>query len=239
MEPHGFYRQYDDAFPSPRYSSTGYYSTGEAKYVTGRSRQSTPTRPHPSSSSKETPLTPSKATEADARKHDIPPGYFLDNWDPAENPILLMRSVFDANTLGKWIYKWTVYRHGYTTPISNMAAELRFLLARLSGKIKRARECMPRIQSKDNEGMLEDFMISADRLADKLKKILGECETAMLKVDKRQYEDELRKNRGVAFVESIFGRQVEDTKKFMANINLWIFRFDANCEDILDDLTIS
>lgn len=44
-----------------------------------------------------------EATEADATKHRIPKGYSLKNWDPTEEPILLLGSVFDANSLGKWI----------------------------------------------------------------------------------------------------------------------------------------
>ncbi|KAL2044136.1 hypothetical protein ABVK25_012439 [Lepraria finkii] len=47
------------------------------------------------------------ATAADAAKHNIPEGFSLKNWDPTEAPIKLLGSVFDANSLGKWIYDWT------------------------------------------------------------------------------------------------------------------------------------
>ncbi|MCJ1403904.1 hypothetical protein MMC11_007127 [Xylographa trunciseda] len=42
-------------------------------------------------------------------------------------------------------------------------------------------------------------------------------------------------NSGIAFVEAIFGRdnELERTEKLMANMRLWILRFEANCEDIL------
>jgi hypothetical protein len=36
---------------------------------------------------------------------------------------MLLGSVFDANSLGKWIYDWTVYYYGPATPVSNMAGE--------------------------------------------------------------------------------------------------------------------
>ena len=36
--------------------------------------------------------------------------------EPAEEPIVLLGSVFDANSLGKWIYDWTVYHHGASSP---------------------------------------------------------------------------------------------------------------------------
>jgi len=78
------------------------------------------------------------ATELAAKRHEIPAGYSLKNWDPNEEPIMLLGSVFDANSLGKWIYDWTVYHHGPATPISDMAGDLWLLLIKLAEKIKRA-----------------------------------------------------------------------------------------------------
>jgi hypothetical protein len=205
-----------------------------------RQSSSTPQRPHtarPTSSPKKPPPTP-KATEADARKHRIPAGYSLKNWDPTEEPIMLLGSVFDANSLGKWIYDWTVYHHGPATPIADMAGELWLLLIQLAGKVKRAEECMPRIRKEENKEMVEDFIESGERLTDKLKKLLKSCETPMLKAGKKygsKDPTQLGKNAGTEFVDSIFGRdrQLESTEKFMASIRLWNLRFDANCEDIL------
>jgi hypothetical protein len=204
-----------------------------------RQSSSTPTRPHtarPTSSPKKPPPIP-KATEADARRHRIPPGYSLKNWDPSEEPIMLLGSVFDANSLGKWIYDWTVYHHGPATPIADMAGELWLLLIQLAGKVKRAEECMPRIRKEENREMVEDFIESGERLTDKLKKLLKTCETPMLRAGKKHSKDQaqLGKNAGTEFVDSIFGRdrQLESTEKFMSSIRLWNLRFDANCEDIL------
>jgi hypothetical protein len=175
-----------------------------------------------------------KATEDDARKHRIPPGYSLKNWDPAEEPIMLLGSVFDANSLGKWIYDWTVYHHGSSTPFADVAGELWLLLIQLAGKVRRAEECMLRIRTADNKEMVEDFIESGERLMDKLKKLLKACETPMLRAGKKG-TSQLGKNAGTEFVDSIFGRdrQLEQTEKFMASIRLWNMRFDANCEDIL------
>jgi ubiquitin-protein ligase len=198
----------------------------------------TPSRPHtarPMTSPKKPPpaLT---ATEADARRCRIPPGYSLKNWDPAEEPIMLLGSVFDANSLGKWIYDWTVYHHGPATPIADIAAELWLLLIQLAGKVKRAEECMPRIRKEENREMVEDFIDSGGRLGDKLKKLLRACEAPMLRAGKFTEETQLLgKNAGTEFVDTLFGRdrQLEDTEKFMSSIRLWNLRFDANCGDIL------
>ena len=151
---------------------------------------------------------------------------------------MLLGSVFDANSLGKWIYDWTVYHHGPATPIADMAGELWLLLIQLAGKVKRAEECMPRIRQKENREMVDDFIESGERLTNKLKKLLKLCETPMLKAGKKHSKDttaQLGKNAGTEFVDSIFGRdrQLEATEKFMSSIRLWNLRFDANCEDIL------
>ncbi|KAK3377590.1 hypothetical protein B0H63DRAFT_547096 [Podospora didyma] len=88
--------------------------------------------------SPEKPSTKRQATEAEAKLRGNPVRYSLKNWDPSEEPIPLLGSVFDADSLGKWIYDWTVYHHGPSTLISDMAGELWLLLLPLAGKLKRA-----------------------------------------------------------------------------------------------------
>jgi hypothetical protein len=206
---------------------------------TRRSSGSAPQRPSTTrpSSSHQKKAAPSKAsaTEADAKKHRIPAGYSLKNWDPTEEPIMLLGSVFDSNSLGKWIYDWTVYHHGPATPISDMAGELWLLLIQLSGKVKRSEECVPKIRAQDNREMVEDFIESGERLTDKLRALLKRCEAPMLKASKRKDAAQLGKNSGVEFVETLFGREreLEKTERYMQSVRLWNLRFDANCEEIL------
>ena len=150
---------------------------------------------------------------------------------------MLLGSVFDANCLGKWIYDWTVYHRGPTTPIADMAGEFWLLLIQLAGKVKRAEECIGRIRTKENKEIVDDFIDSGERLTDNLKKLLKSCETPMLKAGNKGGKDsaQLGKHAGTEFVDSIFGpdRQLEVTEEFMSSIRLWNLRFDANCEDIL------
>ncbi|KAI8625992.1 vegetative cell wall protein gp1 [Xylariaceae sp. FL1651] len=184
---------------------------------------------------KKTAADAPRATEADAKKHRIPAGYSLKNWDPTEEPIMLLGSVFDANSLGKWIYDWTVYHHGPSTPISDMAGEMWLLLIQLSGKIKRSEETVPQVRTQENREMLEDFIESGERLTDKLRSLLKRCEAPMLKASKKREAAQLGKSSGVEFVETLFGREreLEKTERFMQSVRLWNLRFDANCEDIL------
>lgn len=205
------------------------------RYYEEPSRRRDPGRP---ATQRKAPLpTTRKATMADARKHRIPTGYSLKNWDPREDPLLLLGSVFDANSLGKWIYDWTVYTHGASTPISEMAGELWLLLVQLAGKIKKSEEAIPRIRSLENREMIEDFIESGERIIDKFRKLLKTCEAPMTKAAKKTAgaAAQLGRNSGVEFVETIFGkeRELEKTEKFMQQTRLWNMRFDANCEDIL------
>ena len=180
-----------------------------------------------------------KATDEDARRAGIPAGYSFKNWDPTEEPIMLLGSVFDANSLGKWIYDWTVFHYGPATPLAEMAGELWLLLIQLAGKVKRAEETMPKIRKKESHEMVEDFLESGERLWIRFAKLLKVCEDYMWKAAKKETGDKkpvaMGKNSGREFVESIFGRdrELEKTEKLMTGMRLWSMRFDANCEDIL------
>lgn len=228
----------DVGYASPRYEPDRRPAAAYAR----RSSTSMPQRPQtarPTSMYKKPPPPPPpvpRATEEDARRHKIPPGYSLKHWDPSEEPIMLLGSVFDANSLGKWIYDWTIYHHGPATPISDMAGELWLLLIQLSGKIKRAEETVPKIRSKENREMVEEFIEAGDRITDKLRKLLKACEAPMLRSGSKHRKDaQLGKSAGVEFVETLFGREreLERTERFMASVRLWNLRFDTNCEEIL------
>lgn len=234
----------ESGFASPRYEPdrrpppAAGHARRNSTSVPQRPQTARPTTMH----KKPPPPTPARqATEADAKRHRIPAGYSLKNWDPTEEPIMLLGSVFDANSLGKWIYDWTVYHHGPGSPIGGMAGELWLLLIQLSGKIKRAEETVPKIRSKDNREMVEEFIEAGDRITDKLRKLLKACEAPMLRSSSKQKkEGQLGKNAGVEFVETLFGadREAEKTNRFMTSIRLWNLRFDTNCEEILKNPTM-
>jgi hypothetical protein len=195
--------------------------------------QPAPKRPAPKSK------TARKATEEDARRAKIPAGYSYKNWDPTEEPIMLLGSVFDAYSLGKWIYDWTVFHYGPGAPLSEMAGDLWLLLIQLNGKVKRAEETLPKIRTQENHEMVGDFLESGARLWIRFAKLLKVCEDYMWKAAKKETGDKkplaMGKNSGCEFVDSIFGRdrELEKTEHLMAGMRLWSLRFDANCEEIL------
>ena len=198
-----------------------------------------PAQPIPLRRPSATTKSPPKATEADARDAGIPAGYSFKNWDPTEEPILLLGSVFDANSLGKWIYDWTVYFYGAATPMSEVAGELWLLLIQLAGKIKRAEECWSRIRQVGSRDLVDEFLKAGERLWKRFTRLLKVCENYMWKAAKRECGKSekvtMGRNSGCEFVDSIFGRdrELEETERLMTGMRLWSMRFDANCEDIL------
>ncbi|KAI8936328.1 hypothetical protein NX059_006743 [Plenodomus lindquistii] len=194
----------------------------------------------PAPTTKEKEKTKRKATAEDAQRAGIPAGYSYKNWDPEEEPIMLLGSVFDADSLGKWIFDWTVYHYGPGTPIAEMAGELWLLLIHLAAKVKRSIETRHRIRKDANKEMVDDFLESGERLWIRFAMLLKVCEDYMWKAAKQESGIEkpvaMGKNTGVEFVESIFGRdrELEKTEKLMTGMRLWSHRFDVNCVPILD-----
>lgn len=247
------YRVSPEPLPRQSYSYPGAYADGypyrsqNPPYATfepetkPRARRASHSTQPKTYQSQPAPQTSSvrQATEADARKAGIPAGYSLKHWDPSEDPVLLLGSVFDANSLGKWIYDWTVACHGTNTPLTEVAGDLWLLLIQLAGKIKRAEVKLKRIRYKEDRELIEEFLDSGDRLWQRFSKLLKVSETYMLKVAKKKSSSSKKvvvgKDSGVQFVRCIFGRdhELDRTEKIMTGIRLWSMRFDANCDSIL------
>lgn len=182
---------------------------------------------------------PRQATAEDALDHDIPAGFCLKNWDPVEKPIVLLGSVFDANSLGKWIYDWTVFSHKSQSPLAEVAGELWLLLIKFSGKMQRAEAGIRRVRYQEDKEMLNDFLDSGDRVWRKLKSLIKTCEEAMWEgASKEGSRKVMGQKSGVAFVDTFFGRdgEMDKTERLMTAMRFFNVRFDANCEDILRSL---
>ena len=242
IKPKTAYRQEKYARPK----ADKYFSSKQASAY-AKPSESQSARPRRASQSKPTTTkspkaaqapAPREATAADAVAHRIPAGYSLKNWDPTESPILLLGSVFDANSLGKWIYDWTVYYHGADSPMSEIAGDLWLLLIKLAHKMKRADVTVPRVRLEDDQELLEQFLAGGDRIWTRFKQLLKVCEDYMYKVSKKAGANgsaRMGTNSGVEFVKAMFGRdrKLEDTEDLMQRIRTWDLRFKSNCEDIL------
>ena len=177
-----------------------------------------------SSGKARTPLR--RATDDDAKKHGIPAGYSLENWDPEKKPILLVGSVFDAKSLGKWIYDWTVFYHGPQSPICDIAKDLWLLLVELAATMAELERKVSWITNINDQEILEDFISSGERLWVKWADLLRICEEDMLKAEgRKEGEKTLREKSGCEFIETMFGRGLETTEAFMQSIRLWGFSY--------------
>ncbi|CAH0025863.1 unnamed protein product [Clonostachys rhizophaga] len=191
----------------------------------------------PSYGGQPSPPAPAVATEAHAAEHKIPPGFSLENWDPREQPILLFDSVFDAISLGKWIYDWSAYKAGSRAPLAEMAGELWLLLLNLSEKTSRAEGIVGSIRSKEKKQIVEEFLDSSERLMSILQLLLKKCEVPILEASSKKQSLGLKS--GIVFVDILFGRdhELNRTEKFMQKVRKWALRFDVNTSPILDHPT--
>lgn len=216
-----------------------YDDTSDSEIRRSRARRPSQShKPKATTTSRPAKPPPPVASAADALRAGIPAGYSIKNWDPTESPIILLGSVFDANSLGKWIYDWTIYRHGPATPIAKVAGDLWLLLIKLAGKMKKADECLPRIKSSHNEELVGSFLDSGDSLWGRLSELLKACEEYMWKAARKGGKKgsvDMGRHTGTVFVDSMFGRdrELDKTESLMQSIKLWDLRFDESCENIL------
>uniref|UniRef100_A0A8H7K8V0 Integrase catalytic domain-containing protein n=1 Tax=Bionectria ochroleuca TaxID=29856 RepID=A0A8H7K8V0_BIOOC len=168
------------------------------------------------------PPAPPVATEQDAANHKMPPGFSLKDWDPRERPILLLGSVFDANSLGKWIYDLTVYKVGTRGPLAEVADRLWLLLVDISEKSKYAKQIAGSVRSKEERQIVEQFLGSSERRMNTLQLLLKTCEAPMLKASSKN--ESLGQKSGIEFIDTLFGRgrELSRTERFMRDVRRWL-----------------
>lgn len=185
-----------------------------------------------------------EAIRRKAAEAGIPADYSLKNWDPEERPIILLGSVFDANSLGEWVFNWTKYHHGRTHEATKTAGALWEILIQLSSKLKRAREFFHDIKTPENKEIVSDFMESGERLWAKLKTLLKACEEYMWSGARRvaspkhqegKTKVQMGRQSGAEFVDAMFNdeKEWEKTERLLRGMVIWCQRFEVNCEEIL------
>lgn len=182
-----------------------------------------------------------KATKQDAQRHRIPDWYIIKHWNPDEKPIFLLGTVFDSDSLGKWIFDWTVKEYGPRTPMGNIAGDIWLLLLQLYGSIKRSEEFIdwnrgtriPKLC--DDLNLLQKFISTGRSLRKQLDRLLRKCEEPMLRTDTRN-RGRLGKEAGFAFVDAFFGREhlLGETEDLQQQIRLWIHQWGVECAEIVN-----
>jgi hypothetical protein len=164
----------------------------------------------------------------------IPPGYSTGHWDQTQLPILLLGQVFDAESLGGWIYHQTKLYHGGESTTARKAEKLWKLLDRFAQSEERAINSYTRIQKAGDLELVEDFMKSSDRLRERLEALLRACEPPWEAIDEEARAEVVWKS-GYEVIDYMFGphRKLPQTDQLLASLQTWLRRFDANCESII------
>lgn len=68
---------------------------------------------------------------------NVPKGYNMKHYYVGEFPIVLMGSVFDPYSLGKWMYDWAVYLWGTDNEDTECVEDLWLILIRWTASLKR------------------------------------------------------------------------------------------------------
>lgn len=187
------------------------------------------------------PCEAREATRQDAQRHQIPDWYIIKHWNPDEKPIFLLGTVFDSDSLGKWIFDWTIKENGPQTPMGDIAGDLWLSLLRLYGGIKRSEEFIHWNRGTRNPKLCDDlhflqsFIETGRSLRKQLDRLLRKCEEPMLRTDTGN-RGRLGKEAGFAFVDALFGREdlLEETEKLQQRIRLWIRKWDEECAEIVN-----
>ncbi|KAK7709637.1 hypothetical protein SLS63_013152 [Diaporthe eres] len=187
----------------------------------------------------ESPLEPlwhREPTVADAERHHIAPGRCLKHWDPDEEPILLLSSVFDASSLGKWVLDQTARIYGEHDEMTELAADFWFEHIKLGGKIKHAKSRLPDIMDASARQLVKELIASGDKLVNELGEILKKCEQRVLKVTGISEIPKLGHKSVVVFIDTFIGRtpaQRDAFDDFTRSIRVWNKWFDTDCANLL------
>lgn len=211
-----------DIYSPPRLTNNA-LAVRQQQSSTGYSDVTLPTRPR----------EPAKATEQDARRHEIPPWYTIKHWDPNEKPIFLLGTVFDCDSLGKWIYDWTSKKHDPSKPMREVAGDLWLVLIEFYDRIKRSERFIDRNNGTRDPELHEEldwlnrFLDSGKGLRKRLQRLLKECEEPMLQTDTRG-TGRLGKEAGLRCVDILFDRDelLETTEELKQRMQHWIHNWD-------------
>lgn len=175
-------------------------------------------------------------TVADAKKHHIAPGRCLKHWDPDEEPILLLASIFDANSLGKWVVDQTARIYGEHDEMTDLAADFWFEHIKLGGQLKHAKSRLPQIVDAGKRQRVKEFITLGDKLVDKLGEILKKCEQRVLAVTGISEIPKLGDKNVVVFIDTFIGRNPAQRDAFhdlTGSVREWNDWFDTDCSNLL------
>jgi hypothetical protein len=153
-------------------------------------------------------------------QYDFPAGYNLRDWDREERPIVVAGSVFDANSLGKWIFDWSCTVYGKGSPIADVAGELWLGLIRLAGRIGEL-GVLPKSQ------VAAGLLRRAERLWYRFVELVQVCNDHMLSSKEAVRDGRIGQKSVSRFLGVMFGRgqNLEATERLIQSIRNWNFEY--------------
>ncbi|KAG8159097.1 hypothetical protein KVR01_010758 [Diaporthe batatas] len=171
-------------------------------------------------------------TLADARKHHIAPGRCLKHWDPDKEPILLLTSVFDTFSLGKWALGQTARIYGEQDEMTDLATEFWLEHRDLGTNIKHAKSHLPQITDPGTHERVSQSITSGGQLVNQLGEVLKRCEQRVLEVTGINEIPKLGHKSVVVFIDTFIGRNPAQQTAFrnlIRSMRTWNNQFDAEC----------
>ena len=147
-------------------------------------------------------------------------------------PILLLGSAFDAFTLGKWIFDWTVSQYSADSPMAKIAGDVWTSFIQLACKMDRADKCRPLVRRESDRDTLCTVIKNGRSIWRRFENLLKRCERAMLETAKESGGKlRLDADAGRAFVENMFGirHDLDETEAVRSNLHRWVMGFDELC----------
>jgi hypothetical protein len=168
----------------------------------------------------------------------ILPTLSLEYWNPDEQPITVAGSVFDVDSFGEWILKWTSYYYGPQHEAMRVAGRFYELAVHLNLKLDRAYTVLVLDSAvyETDRRILDDFIQSGDGLWYRFESLVYKCSKYMHADRGEGYSKVVEGDEAaVEFVSAMFDSEKKwpTTERLMLKIAQWKEGFDLSCEDVL------
>ncbi|KAG6362326.1 hypothetical protein INS49_010556 [Diaporthe citri] len=129
-----------------------------------------------------------KASIEDAERQNVPTNYCLDMWDPTERPVILLGSVFDIMSLGKWILDWTIAVHGEGSDPTDIAKDLWTLIIQLASRVKQSEDFVSQHSMKQNSRRRDKVIHIVYGCAEAGKQLIKDFQQLVMDCEERMLE---------------------------------------------------
>jgi hypothetical protein len=171
-----------------------------------------------------------QATRMDTERAGIPKVKFLADWDPDEEPIVLLGCAFDAYRLGCRIYCFTINKYGRTSPIGDLASKFWYQIIQLAGKIKLTTELRSKAAHGLAQSVATEVLKNGNHLWTRLQSLMKECKDWLPISTVMEPSGVFPISVQSQIIRTVFSpnRELLYTKKLMADMHGWFMQVNSN-----------